>query len=235
MKKALTVFSFLFSLAISAQDSLAVQSTDSLELAAMESIQENISDSIPPKKIIPGIYFDYGKLFTLPSNFETKYEGAFELIIKDKWQIITEIGYADLTPRSAIENGSYNSKGSYYKFGFGFVPHREPASRMGIGIRYGVSSFEDLGNYTIQSPSELQPDIEKIFDRRNLSATWWEAVFYSDKTMNKWLTVGFQFRVRFIQSYDSFEEVDVIAIPGYGRPQSSAVPALNLFLKFSPF
>ena len=235
MKKALAVFSFLFSLAISAQDTLAVQSTDSLEVAAMESLQGNISDSIPPKRIIPSIYFDYGKLFTLPSNFETKYEGAFDLIIKDKWQLITEIGYADLTPRSAIENGNYNSQGIYTRFGLGFIPHRTPDSRIGIGIRYATASFEDLGNYTIQSPSELQPDIEKIFDRRNLSATWWEAVFYSDKTMNKWLAVGFQFRVRFIQSYDSFEEVDVIAIPGYGRPQSSTVPALNLFLKFSPF
>ncbi|MCP4459536.1 MAG: hypothetical protein GY816_16165, partial [Cytophagales bacterium] len=208
-----------FSLTLTAQDSLSVESTDSLSY----------------NMVTPAIYLDYGKLLTAPSNFETKYEGALELIFKDKWQVIGEIGYSDLTPRSALENGNYHSKGTYVRYGLGWLPHREANSRIGIGVRYAMSSFKDQGSYTILSPSELQPDIEVPIDRRNLSATWWETVLYSDMDMNNWLSIGFQIRVRIMQKYDSFEDVDVVTIPGYGRAQDKRVPAVNLFLKFSPF
>jgi hypothetical protein len=221
MKKGLFAFLFFASVVACAQDSLSVSPVDSTSA----------------KMVIPSFYLDYGKLLTAPSNFETKYEGGIELIFNDRWQLITELGIAELTPRSAYENGQYRSEGSYYRIGLGYVPKREKdrTSRLGIGIRYGKSSFEDQGGYVIESTSELQPDIEVSFDRRNLSATWWEMVFYSDKEMNNWLTLGFQFRVRMMQDYDRFEDVDIYAIPGYGRAQDNSIPAVNLFIKITPF
>ena len=228
MKKGLGLFLFIFSITAVAQDSLSFELPES-------DLGENPQDSILVKAIIPAFYFDYGKLFTMRSNFEKKYEGAFEVIIKDKWQVITEMGFSKLTPQSAFENGEYVSRGNYYRFGFGFVPHRDVGSRIGISMRYAHSSFSDKGNYLINSPSQLQPDTEENFHRINLSATWWEAVVYSDLAMNDWLTVGFNFRVRFMKEYDQFEEIDVVSIPGYGRAQDKNVPAINLFLKFTPF
>ncbi len=206
------------SIVVTAQDSLSVS-----------------NDSLSFRNIIPGIYLDYGKLLTIASNFETKYEGGFELILKNKWQLIAEIGHGKLTPRSAIENGQYTSRGTYYRIGFGFVPYRDIGSRIGIGVRYAMSNFKDRVSYSIVSPTELQPDIEENFDRKNLSATWLETVLYSDLAMNHWLAVGFQFRVRIMQDYDSFEEVNVYAIPGYGRAEDKSVLAVNLFLKITPF
>lgn len=219
MRKGSIIFLVISSFASFAQDSLSTQSLDSL--------------SIPI--ITPAFYLDYGKLLTAISDSETKYEGAFELIIKDKWQLIGEVGFSKLTPKSAIENGTYQSKGTYIRYGLGYLPHREKNSRIGIGVRYATSSFKDRGNYIILSPSGLQPDIEEHFNRKNLSATWWEGVFYSDLTMKKWLTVGFLFRVRFMQESDRFEGVDVVTIPGYGRAQNKSTLAVNLFFKFTPF
>lgn len=228
MKKGLGLFLFIFSVTLVAQDSLSLASPE-------PDLIENSQDSIPVKQLIPAFYLDYGKILTLRSNYEKKYEGAFELILRDKWQFITEIGFSKLTPQSAFENGEYVSRGTYYRLGFGFVPHRDAGSRIGIGMRYANSSFSDRGNYLINSPTQLQPDIEENFDRIKLSANWWEAVVYSDLTMNDWLTVGFSFRIRFMNEYDRFEEIDVVSIPGYGRAQDKSVPAINLFLKFTPF
>ena len=219
---------FALSVILTAQDGLSVKSPE-------PALVESSPDSIPAKSIIPAFYLDYGKVLTLRSNFERKYEGAFEIIVRDKWQFITEIGFGKLTPQSAFENGAYTSRGTYHRFGLGFVPHRDETSRIGFGVRYANSSFSDRGNYFINSPTRLQPDIEESFSRKNLSATWWEVVVYSDLSMNNWLKAGFNFRIRFMKTYDRFEEIDVVSIPGFGQAQDKSVPAVNLFLKFTPF
>jgi len=191
-------------------------------------------DTIQVKPVTPAFYLDYGKAVgsILPEN--QKWEGGFELIFLDRFQSIVEVGKWDMNP-DVIENGNYWVEGTYLRLGVGYMPYVDPTSRIGLGFRYATSTYSDRGNYIILSESELQPDIVQPFSRTNLTATWYEAVFYSDKSLNKWLTLGFTFRVRFMQSYDVYDDPNTMTIPGYGRAEDKTVPALNLFLKIEPF
>lgn len=194
--------------------------------------QETDSTSVPP--VSPAFYFDYGKAAGSVIPEYQKWEGGFELIFLGRIQGVVELGQWKLNP-DAIENGHYWVEGTYTRFGVGYIPYVDAGSRIGVGFRYATSSYSDRGDYTILSGSDLQPDIVETFDRNNLSATWYEAVFYSDKAVNKWLTLGFTFRVRFMQSYDAFDDPNTMIIPGFGRAGDKTVPAVNLFLKIEPF
>lgn len=185
------------------------------------------------RAIIPSIYIDYGKLLTSPSNFETKYEGGIELLIKEKFPIILEVGSATLTPPSAYANGSYESNGNYYRVGAGIVSQIYPKNKLGISFRYGSSSFDENGTYAIESSSGKQDNYEREINRKNLSASWTELVVYSDRDLNDLFTIGLNIRFRMLNKYDSFNPIDVYAIPGYGRSFDKIIPALNLFLKIS--
>ncbi len=193
------------------------------------------TDTVNVKPVRPAFYIDYAKALSSAFPDNERWEGEFELMFLDRIQTIVEMGKWDVSPESAIGNGNYQMDGTYMRYGVGYMPYVDATSRIGLGFRYATAVFSDQGDYTIVSGSELQPDIVESFDRINLTATWYEAVFYSDKEVKKWLTAGFTFRVRFMQSYDSFENPDVIIVPGYGRAQDKAVPAFNLFLKIQPF
>lgn len=196
------------------------------------------------RAIIPSIYIDYGKFFTLPSNFETKYEGGIHLLINEKFPFIVEVGTATLTPESAYANGSYESTGNYFRVGTGIVTAIDAKNNIGLSLRYASSTFDEKGQYTIESESGKQDDYVQNIDRKNLSATWYEIVLFSERKIifrNKekkernWnpLSIGFNLRLRILGEYDSFNSVDVYAIPGYGRSFDKAIPAANLFLKVS--
>jgi hypothetical protein len=193
------------------------------------------ADTLKSKPLRPALYIDYAKAISSAFPNNQRWEGGVEFMFLDRIQTIVEMGKWDVSPESAISNGEYQMDGTYMRYGVGYVPYVDAMSRIGLGFRYATATFSDQGNYTIVSGSELQPDFVESFDRINLTATWFEAVFYSDKEIKKWLTAGFTFRVRFMQSYDSFENPDVVIVPGYGRAQDKAVPAVNLFLKIQPF
>lgn len=193
------------------------------------------TDSISRSPVRPAIYLDYAKAITSLAPDSKKIEGGFELMFFNRIQTILEFGQWDIDPDWAIENGSYHTDGTYKRFGFGYLPYVDAESRIGLGLRFGSSRFSDKGEYIIVSQSGLQEDIVVPFQRNNLSANWFELVFYTDKEVNKWLVLGLNLRVRFMQSYDSFDDPDVQLIPGYGRAQDKSIPAFNLFLKIQPF
>ena len=181
--------------------------------------------------VIPALYFDYGKALNSLFDGYQKTEGAIELVFDSRWQVIGELGHWNLEPSSAIENGYYRVNGTYTKLGFGFIPRVKPDSRLGIGFRYAFASFVDRGNYTLAGGNTFNPAVTEEFKRRDLAASWYEFVFYSDKTINRWITLGFLVRLRLMDKYDAFDPIDVNTIPGYGRAQDEISPALNLFLK----
>ncbi len=184
------------------------------------------------RKVVPAIYFDYGKSIVSLEQNTLKLEGSAEVILSGKWQFVGEMGYWNLKPGSAIENGSYHVRGNYMRYGFGFLPWVSNESRFGVGVRFANSTYTDKVSYTITS--DIQSDAQESFKRIDQSANWYELVAYSDKKMNKWLTAGFNFRLRFGLTYEEQSPIDVVTIPGYGRAQDKIVPAMNLFVKI-PF
>ena len=144
-----------------------------------------------------------------------------------------EVGSATLNPNQAFSNGTYESSGIYYRIGTGFYSQFTPDNKLGLTFRYGSSTFDESARITIESSSGTQGTIIESFARENLSATWFEAVIYSDRKINNLLTVGINIRLRILNSYDQQSPVDVYAIPGYGRSFDKSIPAANLFLKVS--
>ncbi|GAB4232442.1 MAG: hypothetical protein Tsb0034_05230 [Ekhidna sp.] len=192
--------------------------------------EEDTVQTVLKRPIILSLSVDYGKLLTIPFAFEQKYEGGVEVLIREKIPLILEAGMATLEPDRAYPNGSYESSGWYYRVGSGFVGTLNPKNKMGLSVRYAVSTFDELGRFfnDITNESSLQ-----TIDRKGLNAQWWEVVLYSDKKISRFLSIGANFRFRIMQSYDKQEEVDVYAIPGYGRSFDSTIPAANFFIKVS--
>lgn len=193
------------------------------------------ADSVTKARTIrPSIYFDYGKLLTLPTKFEKKYEGGLILLLKEKIPIILEVGAATLTPEGAYSNGVYESRGTYYRLGAGYSNAFTAKNRIGLSFRYASSSFEETGRIFIESPSSAQDPYIQNISRSNLQAQWWEFVLSTDQRVlreSDLLTVGLNLRLRILQSYDEQENVDVYAIPGYGRSFDKTIPAANFFLR----
>ncbi|SNS79957.1 hypothetical protein SAMN05421640_1280 [Ekhidna lutea] len=196
--------------------------------------QEAEVDSIDYKRAItPSLYLDYGKLFTIPSTLETKYEGGLELLINEKFPLILELGQATLTPEGAYSNGTYESEGIYFRLGAGYVSQFKPKNKIGISTRYAASKFSENGRIFIESPSGSQESYIQNINRKDLKANWYEVVVYSDRTLSDLFTIGLNLRLRVLANYDEQEAVDVYSIPGYGRSFDKTIPAANLFLKIS--
>ncbi|MEM9895277.1 MAG: DUF6048 family protein [Bacteroidota bacterium] len=204
--------------------------------------QENDADTLQEEyvpKIKLNFYVDYGKLLTLASNFERKYEGGLEIMLADKFPLILEIGNGEIFPQSAFRNGTYNSDGTYYRLGAGYTPRVSPKNRLGITFRYGRSLFDEDIRLVVSSPSQSQDDFVQVIERESLTAQWAEAILYSDTKLNRWFTVGLNLRLRILLTYDQIQRldendtIDVYAIPGYGRSFDDVIPAANLFLKIT--
>ncbi len=214
-------------------DSLSIELNDPLG----DTLDSNkTSDSLKVKRrfVSPSIYFDIGKLLTTPTDFETKYEGGIEIKFWEVFPIGIEVGSATLSPNGAFSNGDYESKGSYYRIGAGYVGSYDARHDIGIAFRYGASTFKESGSVFINSPSGAQEDLILDINRENLNAEWWEVGLYSDSQLLKdsdLFRYGIDLRLRILRNYDSQEEVDVYAIPGYGRAFDKTIPSLNFFLK----
>lgn len=194
--------------------------------------QTGETDSVTYKrKVAPSLYLDYGKLFTIPVNIETKYEGGLELLFMEKFPFIIEVGQATLNPEGAYSNGTYQSEGFYYRIGAGYYSQFQVKNKIGITFRYASSRFSEEGRIFIESPSGTQDNFVQNIVRNDLDATWYEVVVYSDQKLSELFTIGLNLRLRVLANYDEQSPVDVYSIPGYGRSFDKTVPAANLFLK----
>ncbi len=236
MFRFLTSFSLIVTLAHSsqAQDSLRF-SADTADVVPFESEQIDTSTTTPIRKRLfsPGLLVDYGKLMTMPLDFETKWEIGVDLLIAEKWQLVAEYGQSEVSPDQAYKNGDYRASGNHYRIGFGYIPLQTPPNgRLGLGVRYGASTFDEAATLTISS--DIQPSFVRVLDRSALQANWWELVIYSDQKLNEWMSIGFHLRMRFLLEVDQPEnDLEVYAIPGYGKSLDSSIPALNLVMRFS--
>ncbi|MDW3192363.1 MAG: DUF6048 family protein [Cytophagales bacterium] len=227
------------------------QESDSLTVAATDSVAAE--DSPGKKTFNLGFHIDYGKVLTLPFDFENKIEGGVVLEIVENIELVGEYGFWDKSSNQAIENGTYNSTGSYYRAGMGFsFPFNTPGNRIGIGFRYASSQFDDEGTYTIDPTDNLSTEFTDSFQRQNLSATWISGVLTSvgqlklrksvpESPLNRMFRIGLQLRWRFLLDRDRFgdpsnpEVIEVYTIPGYGRTLADSNLAMNFFIRFYPF
>ncbi|WP_420578065.1 DUF6048 family protein [Ekhidna sp.] len=206
----------------------------SLTLSVACFAQTEETDSVEYRRVLtPSIYLDYGKLFTIPTNFETKYEGGLELLFLEKFPLIIEAGQSTLSPEGAYSNGTYESEGFYYRIGTGYLSQWKAKNKIGLTVRYASSTFSETGRIFIESPSGAQDDFIQSIQRDDLKATWYEVVVYSDRKLSDLFSIGLNLRLRVLASYDEQEIPDVYSIPGYGRSFERTVPAANLFLKVS--
>ncbi len=216
-------------------DSLAQNQSDSVSLATQTTAVEPI-DSIEIAEVYPllsdvSILLDYGKLMLIASDFESKMEAGIELGIKNNFFITAEYGQSQLAP-NAYTNTNYKVEGNYYRIGLGYKRAMSAKTNMGLSLRYAAANYQDEGVIKIESTSELFDEVDEPFARENLSANWYELVFNSESELMSNLYLGFNFRVRFMSSYDKQSPIDTYAIPGYGRTFDKSVPALNLYIKY---
>ena len=177
------------------------------------------------------LYVDYGKLATLPSDFESKLEVGIAVQLVNRLSPNFQVGYGSLQPNSAFENGVYQSTGYYGRFGINYLLPFDNINSFFFGLKYGLSFYEDEGSYEISS--DIFDTYRVSFGEEDLSADWFEIILGSEKqTKIKNLSIGGQFAFRIINNRSNFTPVDTYAIPGYGRTFDQTVPALNLYLKY---
>lgn len=212
-----------------------VISVDSVIASADSTIMEpEDTIKIERKFLTIGPYIDISKLLTIPADFETKYEGGLELRFSERFSIYAEAGSATTSPKQAYTNGTYESTGTYYRLGLGYVGPLDLEHDIGISFRYGSATYDEDGRVFISSPSGGQADLVQSISRKGLTAQWWEVVLYSDRKLlenSDLLWLGLNLRLRILDSYDTQEAPDTYAIPGYGRTFDKSIPAVNFFLK----
>ncbi len=210
----------------------SLEQTYAIDSGKMEVDSTTFSNS--KRLLTPSLLLDYGKLLTFPFKFETKYEGGIELLFIEHFPVVVEAGTAKLNPRSALENGKYESNGWYYRVGLGYLGSQDQEHNIGISFRYGVASFDESFRPFADTSSGSQSNLDQPIDRKNLNADWWEVVLYTDRKLFKnsdLLWLGFLVRFRMLRNYDKQEDVDVYAIPGYGRSFDKTIPTGNFFVK----
>lgn len=187
-------------------------------------------DSLATKSMQFELALDYGKILTMPSNFETKIEGAAGLKFRQKLEVLAELGYADLIPQEAIKNGSYTSSGIYYRAGISYGGEILPKSILTIGVLYASSTFSDETTAIVRST--IWNDFDETYVRQKLTASWFEIILTTEQYIKNNVSLGAKFRLRNLNTYPKNLNPEVIAIPGYGQTSNSTVPAVNLFVKY---
>ncbi|WP_375580409.1 DUF6048 family protein [Marivirga tractuosa] len=222
-----------------AQDSVSVEEEieETEETGEVEEVEE-VENTETAQKLSIGIAFDYLKLHTLLIDESEKWEGAVNFRILDKVSVIGEYGIAELTPEEAYKNSEYTSEGNYFRIGLDYHFTVIPNNFLFLGIRYAQSSFNENIVYEIGNPV-FENDRGEI-SRNNLNTTWYEFVLTSEKKVRKIrkmdipdiLSIGFKFRLKSLQEYDTFNDFEVKNIPGYGRTNIKLNPEFNLYVKF---
>ncbi len=207
---------------------------------------QNDTVEVHRKPFTPRLYWDYGKTALSWSNFETKTEFGLEILLFERIQLIGEGGTATLKPEKAFQNVEYTSQGQYFRIGAGYLANLSAKDRIGIGVRYGISNFEDEGLVSIDFQSDLNDVYTSQFNRKDLNASWYEIVLNSERKvhlnrsnpesiLNDIFHIGFLFRYRVLIEYTDQQPIDIYTIPGYGRTLDKRLPAINLFLKVNLF
>jgi hypothetical protein len=217
-------------------DSLGVKEDTTFKIPPdaiqVDEPQESIKQ---PKDTIIGpsgfeLFIDYGKLLTIPSDFETKAEAGVSYTYREKLMVLIEVGYGKISPQEAIKNGSYTSEGIYARGGLAYGGEILPKSYLYIGMMYGTSRFDDSG--TIQIESQVSVDLNEPFSRTDLEASWIEFIIITETELRNNIFLGSKWRLRNLRNFDYDFDPIVYAIPGYGRSFDNSIPAVNLFLKY---
>ncbi len=202
-----------------------------------------VPDSLEKKQIISGVELsiDYGKIMTLWTDFESKYEAGINLRFYERIVMAAEFGYSELNPLNAYDNALYYTvKGTYARLGLDYYTAYNPTSFYFAGFRYGQSFFEDEGLFLLDS--EYWEDYEEGFGSADITASWFEIVLGTETFLKigkkksedprRKLLIGWKFRLRILMDFENREEPRIYSIPGYGRTFDNSVPALNFYIKY---
>lgn len=173
---------------------------------------------------------DYGKLATLPFDFEKKAMAGAGIYFRNNFGLAVEAGYGRLMPDIAYKNADYQVEGYYGTAGFNYMYEYNPGTRLYLGAKYAMSKFSDRADFIVLNP--LWNDYNGSFERTGLNAKWAELVFGSESSWKGNLFLGFMVRFRIMISYPQFNDVDLYAVPGYGRAADKTTPAFNLYIKY---
>ncbi len=222
-----------------------IEDLDSLSDSTSIIVSDTIvgADTLAVKKMLSGVelVLDYGKLLTLWTKFESKYEAGINLRFYERIVLAAEFGYAELNPLKAYDNALYYTvKGSYGRLGVDYYAAYDPKSFYYAGLRYGMSVFEDEGRFLIDS--EYWEDFEEGFGSTGITASWVEIILGTEtylkigkreeESPKSKLLFGWKFRLRFLANFENREEPRIYSIPGYGRTFDNVVPALNFYVKY---
>jgi hypothetical protein len=193
--------------------------------------------SVSPKEYYLHITVDYGKLAETVIGDQVKWEFGVGGLFFDHYNFTAEYGYGELLPKNVINNGSYKSIGNYFRGGFDYVFQVAPNRSLAVGLLFAYASFSDEGTIIIES--DIWDDLNKTFQRQDLSAQWLELVintegpvFKSENGLLSNIYWGTKFRTRIMLTESETDEIDIFAVPGFGKRFRNVMPAVNLFLKF---
>jgi hypothetical protein len=85
--------------------------------------EDTASIDLVPSRFFSGfeVYMDYGKVLTLATKFESKYEGGINFRFYGRYILAGEFGYAILDPLKAYDNAlKYTITGSYFRAGIDY-------------------------------------------------------------------------------------------------------------------
>ena len=194
-------------------------------------------DSLSVKKSAIHISVDYGKLLEKPITDQSKWEFGAGFLFRDKYNFTAEYGYAQLLPNNVVNNGGYESTGTYWRAGVDYFMKPTLRAYLSVGLLYASSSFED--QVVVKISSEIWENHDETYNRSGLRANWLELVlnsegpiFKKDEGILSTIYWGTKLRVKFFISESETDRFDIYAVPGYGTRNSNINLAANLFLKF---
>ncbi|MTI22916.1 hypothetical protein E1176_17925, partial [Fulvivirga sp. RKSG066] len=172
------------------------------------SAQDNDSTKVTNAKT-SGIElaFDYGKLFTLASDFESKYQGSIGYRYKNKVVITFRAGSAKLDPQNAYENGTYSSEGEFGVVSLNYLLPIDATNTLFLGLGYGLSMYKDSYSYSLSS--SIWPTLSDSDRRSDLQADWFELIIGSEKRLKRSnFYLGGLFIVRKLNDYDQLKPIE---------------------------
>lgn len=223
-------------------DSVALANEDSVVFMPQEDIVA-ARDSLNKNRLLSGVELkiDYGKLMTLWTAFESKYEGGVNIRFYERFVLATEFGYAELNPLKAYDNALYYTvTGTYGRVGLDYYTAYNPGNFYYAGLRYATSNFKDEGMFLFES--EYWEDYEEGFGSENITAAWIELVVGTETFLKigkqaklkptSRLLWGWSARLRILTDFENRAEPRIYSIPGYGRTFNNLTPALNFYVKY---
>ena len=94
---------------------------------------------------------DYGTLIARFTDFAQKTEAAIGIGYKERIRFMFAYGTGAVDPQQAILNGSYRAEGDWLRYGADYLLSIDQRNWLGLGIRFGSSSFSDRASFGINS------------------------------------------------------------------------------------